>query len=430
MKKIVWAEGILLGQQHLQQWDYYHHERQDFLAKLSLPFSWGIKKLILDENSLLYGTLIIKQCEAIFPNGQIIKYDSRSDIPLTYTLTPEHQNSESIYIAMPVSNHIKNITGYSSQSGVSGWTAEYQVTLDDLDMDREREVLFAHPTLVLLSSKEEKSGFYFIKIAEITKKNIGEFKSSSGFIPACFAIETSEALMIFLNSQIELLSSKAHLLQSRRQQCQSEWMDYLLLQLFNGYLQELRFLKACPQFQPVELYRVLMRLLGALNPEVPLPFYDHNNLTQVFAELDKLLKLFIEQAIPSRTSVLRWVRETEFLYTSEHIDSRVFQKNSFYLAVTMDAPVLEWLSHFTHQIKVGARSVIESIVSSALSGVTLLHVQRPPNKLVIKSGYEYFYLEPKGPFWEQIKAEQTLSLFVSHDFSRAQIELISVEEDE
>jgi len=430
MKKVVWAEGVLLGQQHLQQWDNYTHERQDFLLKLSSPFLWGIKKLVWDEESLLYGKLMIKHCEVIFPNGGVIKYDSRVETPLSYALTPDHGNCESIYLAMPISDHIKNITGYASQTGLSGWSGAYCCILDEQDADREREVLFAHPNLFLLSSKEDKSVFYSLKIAEVSKKNLGECVLEPAFIPACLAIETSQALMSFLNAKIELITSKINLLQSRRQQCQLQWQEYVLLQLFNNFLPELYFFKAYPQFHPVELYRVCIRLAGALIPEISLPMYDHNNLSGVFNNLDKLLKQLIEHAIPSRMAVLQWVRETEFLYTSEHIDSRLFQKNSFYLAVTFDRPVLEWLSRFTHQIKVGARSAIDAIVSSALTGLVLHHIQRPPNKLSVKSGYEYFYLEPKGDFWEQIKAEQSLSLFVSHDFSNAQIELLVVEEDE
>lgn len=431
MKKVVWAEGILLGQQHLQQWDHYHHGRQDFLAKLSLPFHWGIKKCVWDKDSFRYGKLMIKQCELIFPNGQIIQYDSQCEPPLIYALTAEHANVESLYMAIPISPRIKNITGYPVQQGMSGWVGEYQLVFDDEDSEREREVLFAHPNLCLLSSKEDKSPFYALKIAEVVKQNNSEFELNIKFIPACLSLETSDALMRYLGAHIELLSSKSHLLRSRRRQVRWEWMDFLLVQLFNEFLPELIFLKHSPHYPPSEFYRVLVRLIGSLTTfshEVAIPLYDHADLTRVFAELDSCLKLLIELAIPTRTSLVKWERESEFLYTSEHIDSRVFQKSGFYVAVTMDAPVMEWLAQFTHQIKIGARSVIESIVASALTGVTLIHVQRPPHQLSVKPGYEYFYLEPKGPYWEQIKIEQTLSLFVSHDFTKAQIELLTVDE--
>ncbi|HEV2613381.1 MAG TPA: type VI secretion system baseplate subunit TssK [Gammaproteobacteria bacterium] len=430
MKKVVWAEGVLLGQQHLQQFDDYHHARQDFLAKLASPYPWGIKKLMWDEENLSYGKLIIKYCEIIFPHGLIIQYDSRVNLPLSTEFTAAHENRESVYLAVPLSDHIKDITGYPSQSGLSGWKGEYQTVLDEQDLEREREVLFAHPNLCLLTSKEDKNLFYALKIADVVKKNIGEYALEKSFIPSCLFLSASDVLMDLLSTHSELISSKASLLQSRRKQSRTEWQDFVLLQLFNTALSEINILKSCSQLHPLEFYKVLIRLIGALNPENPLPSYDHNNLTKIFYELDSLLKQGVDHAIPSRMSCLTWVRETEFLYTAEHLDSHVFKKNSFYVAVTMNVPVMEWLSLFTAQIKIGARSVIESIVASALTGVKLIHIQRPPDRLPIKAGYEYFYIEPNGHFWEQIKTEQTLSIFVSHIFSAAQIELLTVEEGE
>ena len=213
MKKVVWAEGVLLGQQHLQQFDDYHHARQDFLAKLASPYPWGIKKLVWDEESFLYGKLIIKHCEAIFPHGLIIHYDSRVNTPLSYEFTAAHENRESVYLAIPLSDHINDITGYPHQSGLSGWKAEYQTVLDEQDSEREREVLFAYPNLCLLASKADKNLFYVIKIAEVVKKNIGEYSLEKSFIPSCLVLSASDAVMDFLSKHSELLSSKVNLLQ-------------------------------------------------------------------------------------------------------------------------------------------------------------------------------------------------------------------------
>ena len=78
----------------------------------------------------------------------------------------------------------------------------------------------------------------------------------------------------------------------------------------------------------------------------------------------------------------------------------------------------------------GARESLESIVASALPGVTLTHSQRPPNKLPVKAGYEYFYLEPRGEFWEGIQAERALGVFLAQEFTSATLEFISVGKSE
>lgn len=422
MKKVVWAEGVLLGQQHLQQWENYHHIQHEFLAKLISPFWWGIKKITWDEKSLSYGQFILKTCEVIFPNGLYVNYDSRCCTALSYVLTPDHDSSESIYLAIPLSTHIKNITGYPAYVGLSGWLSQYECVLDEYDETREREVLFAHPNLVLLSSKEDKSAFCTIKIAEVRRKNVGEFVSDINFIPACLSLETSEVLVRLMTQQCEWLVSKITLLPPGSQ----------YLSLLNMFLAELRLLNAVPALHPFELYRWLMRLCGAFIftlPTVVLPHYDAMTLSDVFSRLDQCVKQLVTLAIPAQTISVEWVRETDFLYTAHSIEARLF-KQGFYLAITHALPVMEWLTRFSSQVKVGPRSMIESIVASALTGVTLIHVQHPPDNLPIKSGHEYFYIEPKGFFWEQVKIEQSLSLFVSHDFLDARIELIIVNEDD
>src|SRR5690349_21484750 len=105
MKKVVWAEGVLLGQQHLQQFDQYHHDRQDFLARLSSPYPWGLKKISWDESTVPYGKLSLNTLECVFPHGQIIKYDRRYSQPLSIELASSAEQCESLYLAIPLSEH-------------------------------------------------------------------------------------------------------------------------------------------------------------------------------------------------------------------------------------------------------------------------------------------------------------------------------------
>ena len=51
------------------------------------------------------------------------------------------------------------------------------------------------------------------------------------------------------------------------------------------------------------------------------------------------------------------------------------------------------------------------------------HSQRTPNKLAIKSGYEYFRINP-GFAWEQVLEELALSIFVPQSLQSATIEIV------
>ena len=54
------------------------------------------------------------------------------------------------------------------------------------------------------------------------------------------------------------------------------------------------------------------------------------------------------------------------------------------------------------------------------------HLKLLPEKIPIKPGYEYFYLDSKSRFWEQIKLDKGLAVFLPHDFLDASVEIITV----
>jgi type VI secretion system protein ImpJ len=439
--RVLWAEGILLGQQHFQQWDRYHHARQDFLLRVIAPFPCGVKKLVFDEQVLPMGQIIIKECQVIFAHGLIIDYDSRFAPPLCCSLINSRSPQTEIYLAVPIHHRVKGITGYPEQNTVA-WLANYHTVTDEYDPAREREVLVGQPNLCLLSGEVDHSLFYTLKIFEITKNSEDNYQLVEDYVPAIIDLASSPWLTDVMRSHIELLVAKSRVLRQRRRQFHTEvsefnhsdLADFLLLQLFNSFVPELRELFNHLSLSPLAYYHVLIRLLGNLttfdiqHDEWSMVDYQHEDLRQTFLVLDQQLKALLERVIPSRMAALKFRCESDTLYIVDAIDSQIFSRNSFYLAVRYEATTIEWLGQFARQVKIGARSMIESIVASALPGVSLIHTQRPPNKLPVKAGYEYFYLEPLGSFWEQIKHERTLALFTSYDFSKAQIELVTIQE--
>ena len=132
--------------------------------------------------------------------------------------------------------------------------------------------------------------------------------------------------------------------------------------------------------------------------------------------------------IPSRMAALSLKRENDNLYGVDSIDSKILQDATLFLAVMSDTADPTWTEQFIRQIKVGSQANLDAIIASALPGVNLTHTQRPPNKLPVKTGYEYFRIEPKGEFWAQIVSERSLNVFVPHAFSQAKIELVMVDE--
>ena len=73
LQKIVWAEGVFLGQQHFQLWDSYLEQSQIKRVNAVSPFAWGIITLEIDESALLNSIFKVNACALIFPQGELIE---------------------------------------------------------------------------------------------------------------------------------------------------------------------------------------------------------------------------------------------------------------------------------------------------------------------------------------------------------------------
>ena len=131
-----------------------------------------------------------------------------------------------------------------------------------------------------------------------------------------------------------------------------------------------------------------------------LPGYQHQDLGASFLPLNNAILDMLNQVTPKRPESIKLKRTNPSLYAIDNIASAILNQNDFFLAVYFPATDTNWTGQFIRQIKVGALAVIEDLITLALSGVKLTYMQRPPNKLGIKPGYEYFYLDPSGAFWE------------------------------
>lgn len=441
LQKVIWAEGIFLGQQHFQQWDLYLEKQQKQLWQAQGLFNWGLLNLQVDEEALLNKQFSVRKLTAILSNGQFVHYDRMEDEGLSCIILGG-VTATAIYLGVPLNQQIIGMMGYPTTNSTAKWKAEYRPVRDLYDINREREVLFGKLNLVLLTEQSPREGFHCLKIAEVVTAPNGEFELVKTFVPALLKIKASVYLQEIITRIAELSSAKIRVLNQRREQFrgepnqfgQSDLEHFLLLQTLNRSFPLLRHYLQNLDTHPHPVYLTFLELAGALcafSTEInaaQLPAYQHENLATTFGSLDKLLQDLLEKVMPTRINPLKLRRESEHLYLIDNIEASILNKTQFYLAVFFQSEDAQWIIQFGRQIKVGAAPAINSIVTSALPGVKVTHVQRSPTKLTIKAGYEYFYLEPIGNFWEQVKAERSLGIFLPFGFIKANLELVTVQD--
>lgn len=432
LKKVIWAEGVLLGQQHFQQWDNYYQAQQRVYTQSIAPLAWGLITLKIDEEALLNNQFRIKQCIAIYPNGLLVDYDANENPVLSCQLSATCEGKLAIYLCLPINQHVSGITGYRQSQQAATWVADYQNTADVYDKDKQREVLFGKLNLQLLPEHESREQFYSLKIAEVI--NIGESKYQhvADYIPPLVHIQATAFLQTILTRLLEIIEAKIRVLNERRFE-QDDVTKILLLQILSGAFIQLQHIAKHPRTHPEQLFVTLSNLVSQLGTFTNdfslhnLPNYQHEQLTVGFTQLNDMLVNLLDSVMPIRMMAIKLRRESDSLYIVDSIDSSLFERTDFFIAVYFPAQDTKWIDQFTRQIKVASHKVIENLITSALSGVNIIHTQRPPNKLSVKPGYEYFYLEQVGSFWEQIKQDRSLGIFLPFDFIKATVELVTVQ---
>jgi type VI secretion system protein ImpJ len=441
-EKVLWAEGIFLGQQHFQQWDNYLENQLQQRMRLVAPLHWGLQTLAIDEDALLNGNYRIQKTLGIFSNGQWFNYSDQDGADLSCKLTANTTSNINIYLAIPTNKQASGIAGYDNSNQRFLWKANYRQIFDSFDNGREREVLFGQLNLMLLTDQDAQEGFCCFKIAEVLHAGGESFQLVKTFIPSSINLRPSNQIQILLTKWLEIISAKIRLLNQRRHQFSGDSSEFghnnlehfLLLQILNSTFVKLHYWQQHLETHPQILFLTVLELLGALATFSEsfqlntLPSYEHDNLTASFSQLDQSLRDLLEVVMPSRMAPLKLRRESDSLYLVDHVDSSLFHNTHFYLAVNFVAEDPQWITQFARQIKVGSAQSIDSIVTSALPGVPVIHRQRPPGKLPIKTGYEYFSLAENNSFWEQIKQERSIGIFLPFNFINATIELVTVQD--
>lgn len=442
MSKIVWAEGVFLSQQHFQAWDKQLERSQHFRQFLINPFSWGVISLAIDQEALGFGRFQLLEASVLFQDGRIVNYQSSVNAPLACDLDAPGGDALGVYLALPSNNHVDSISGYPQRSQISGWIADYQEVEDSFDASRKREILLAKPNLYLMTDKEALHSFLSIKVAEVVHDGDQRYRLIDTYIPPVCRLSASPILVQRLNRIVETLNAKRKQIESAREGCdggasgfaRSDPHNHALLQNLNSILPQLKHLSKNLDLHPEQLYRQLCQVAGTFcsyhNKATidSIPPYQHEDLAQVFRKFDTLLALLLELNSTTKATTLVLGKETDHLLSCTDIPGDLFRDETFFIEVLFDAEDPNWITDFARQVKVTARITIETCVASALPGVRLVHTQRPPAKLATRSGCEYFRLEPRGDFWNQMISEGSLAIYLPNPFSASDIKIVTVKE--
>ena len=441
LKQVVWSEGMLLGQQHFQQWDDYIHAHHAFHREVSAHLGWGVVKAVIDDEALQNGQFQLNDYAVVFAEGTVVQHDADQG-PLFCKLKADVHGHVSVYLAVPANESVSGISGYRDSAQLPGNIGRYMQANDRYDSTRTREVLLSTPNLHLLTDDNSRDAFVSFKLADLVSEGNEKYRIVTDYIPPVVHIKSSPVLLAMVDRLLDVIRAKIRALTDRRRQrsenvaefSNADVAHFWLLNNLNMTVPELNYLRTQPLQHPERLFLVLSRLGGALSTfslkysVENLPRYTHSDLGAVFKSLEADLRDLIDTVIPSNFSTIQLKREAESLYSAVQFDLQVLEGGTFYLGVKLESKDSNWMEQFEKFAKVGSRDAIEMIVGSAMPGVTLRHQHRPPAQVPIRSHYEYFRVDGRGEFWDAVVSARSIAVYVPQMFAGALIELLCTQE--
>ena len=442
-RKVVWSEGMLLTPQHFQAWDRHLEGLIAERFRTNDQFAWGVTGLDIDRDGLANGRLTLLKCTAVLPDGMTLDIPDQDAAPPTRTFTDLFQTgmeSLSVYVGLPIERPDGLTCQLGKESGARPprFLAEHLEVIDTTTGDNPREVLVAKKNLRLFFTGEETADTVAIKVAELIRLPTGAVGLKETYIPPCLWISASPYLLRLLRGLIELLVAKrSNFSDAQRGVMEligSDLAKFALVAAVSTHLPVLQHLSQLERVHPELLYVAMLRLAGQSLMLVPpsesldLPPYQHENLSATFEGLDKRIRSIIEGVTPTRYITIPLDNSGDNVWVGRVPESRLFASAQFFVMASGDLPEDQMRNLVPHQVKIGSPSKLKEIVAAAMPGVKLYHTPRPPATLPMKLGTQYFRLDDRGVFWEEIKKSQVVALHVPESLQGIRIQLVAAKE--
>jgi type VI secretion system protein ImpJ len=408
-----------LSQHHFQLRDRYFESSGAFALSSLFFKAYGLVGLELDDEALLNGTVKLIHARGVLPDGLTFSFP---DDPLPNPLdigdafSPTRE-SHLVLLTIPAyrPSGANCVPEAAPPDGDRRFLAEAAEVRDDTTGQDEKRVTLGRKNFRLALDGEGPAEAVSLPLARVRRDRSGDFVYDRSYIPPCLQIGASRPILQMLHRLIEVMEAKASSLASERTQGESaadfaseEVASFWLAHAIHSSLATLRHQLEIKSSHPEEVYAELLRLGGALctfsidSSPLGLPLYDHDDLEGSFGPLDSHIRSHMEVVLPRGAIRVDLKRTKEFFYTGKTPDPRNLRGAHWFLEVKVAGSRERVIADVPRLVKVCATRLLDRLVQTAHSGLTLEHVPSPPADIAPRIGAEYFRIATAGPCWAAI----------------------------
>jgi type VI secretion system protein ImpJ len=432
--KVLWTEGMLLQQQHLQQHDRYLNRLIDMRCGQRPGSGWGFSRLIIDDALLQQGKLALLECEAILPDGTPLSLPYQDPLPAPLDIDPMLRDTE-IVLALPLSRPGQTECGDDA-------SARYRITECEV-VDNTRPMQDPVPIQVgtlklqLAPAAEVTNAYACLGVARVLERHSdNRLVLDGGYIPPCLDIRAAPPLARFIGELAGLLHQRGDTLAMRMTQADSgtvaRMADLLVLQIINRHEPLFDHLSVCSGVHPETLWRHLLALTGELSTHsepfrpAELPLYRPDALDRTFLPLFERLRQQLRYVADPLAFAIPLHPHGHGRSLAAVPDSTLFTKATFILAARAEMPDEEMAELLPAHVKIGPLERIADLVNLQLPAIGLQPLAMAPQQIPYHAGYRYFALDMNHPCWPQLAQSAGLALHVAGDFPGLSLEMWAV----
>ena len=300
--RIEWHEGLLLSPQHFQQLSARTDSLVAWQTLAAFPFSWGVRRLVLDHGLLPTGLLRVLELEAILPDGTAIQYSAslaeHGRLELSFAPHAEQLANEpmNVYLTLPVTGSVRH------RSSALRYRSVAAAPVEDMVSDAEpADIPRLLPQLALSTGPVPPGTHVYLRLGNVFKDN--EVVKLGDVSPPLIEVPRDHSLWTDTAALLGQLRAKAAFVAKQTAMPSSRVEDRLahlelkdrLRNLLAG-LPHAEAVLRTPHLHPLPLYWALCSLLASLSllrpgglPPVPMD-YDHNDPSSVFGPLIQALR--------------------------------------------------------------------------------------------------------------------------------------------
>ena len=450
LSRVVWTEGMYLGQHHFQVQSRYFEDSLHFALGHLFFKGYGVAGCQLDAEALRNGTVVLVHARGVMPDGLPFDIPASDPAPparrITDLFSPT-QESHVVFLGIPA----RRIGGANTASegtmdqARARYIARTTVIPDESTGGDEQPVIIGRKNFTLRLDHEADGGEVSLPIARVRRDGAGQFEYDPAYVPPCLQIGASEQLLALVGRLLGMLEQKSGAMAAERKGggkalrdfASQEVANFWLLHAVRSGMAPLRHLLQVKSCHPEALFVEMSRLAGALctfaldaDPRT-LPLYDHDRLGECFLELDRQIRRHLEIVIPTNCLQIPLEQVSEFMYVARVIDQRCFGRAHWILGVQSDADRAQVLSRVPSLVKICSSKHVERLYKEALPGLTLHHLPSPPPAVSPRLGSEYFAIGRTGSHttqvcWSAIDQSHELGVYVPGALRGAELELFVV----